>query len=211
MQENDVIQILPECKEDFLTLGIDISRRNSITYGEVKGVGRTKRLEHHPDKGGDTAMFQKVETAFANIKRTASLSPPTVIESDNEEVSEAFLAMCKQAKHRQASKKMRRDTHEGVNPPKATSESEANKEDAKAGHNNQLGLVVSGVSLALMLALTKPAAQKGFAINLWFFSCVGFNATLYAAYKKLDLFFGDRETKPSAPYGGDYSKRSASI
>jgi curved DNA-binding protein len=46
--------------DHYATLGVD----KSSTPDEIKKAYRKLASQHHPDKGGDTAMFQKIEEAY---------------------------------------------------------------------------------------------------------------------------------------------------
>ena len=47
--------------DDFYkTLGVE----RSATPDEIKSAYRKMASKHHPDKGGDTATFQKIEEAY---------------------------------------------------------------------------------------------------------------------------------------------------
>jgi DnaJ-class molecular chaperone len=49
--------------EHYQTLGVD---RNA-TPDDIKRAYRKLANQHHPDKGGDTAMFQKIQTAYETL------------------------------------------------------------------------------------------------------------------------------------------------
>lgn len=49
--------------EHYQTLGVD---RNA-TPEDIKRAYRKLANQHHPDKGGDTAMFQKIQTAYETL------------------------------------------------------------------------------------------------------------------------------------------------
>jgi hypothetical protein len=53
--------------EHYQTLGVD---RNS-TPEDIKRAYRKLANQHHPDKGGDTAMFQKIQTAYETLSDPA--------------------------------------------------------------------------------------------------------------------------------------------
>jgi curved DNA-binding protein len=49
--------------DHYQTLGIS----KSATQEEIKKAYRKLASQHHPDKGGDTATFQKIQTAYATL------------------------------------------------------------------------------------------------------------------------------------------------
>lgn len=49
--------------EHYKTLGVD----KNATPDEIKKAYRKLASQHHPDKGGDTAMFQKIEEAYRTL------------------------------------------------------------------------------------------------------------------------------------------------
>jgi curved DNA-binding protein len=49
--------------DHYSTLGID----KNATQDEIKKAFRSLASKHHPDKGGDTAKFQEIQTAYATL------------------------------------------------------------------------------------------------------------------------------------------------
>ena len=49
--------------DHYTTLGVD----KSATPEDIKKAYRSLASKHHPDKGGDTAKFQEIQTAYATL------------------------------------------------------------------------------------------------------------------------------------------------
>ena len=53
--------------DHYSTLGVD----KNATQDEIKKAFRSLASKHHPDKGGDTAKFQEIQTAYATLSDPA--------------------------------------------------------------------------------------------------------------------------------------------
>lgn len=67
--------------DHYQTLGIS----KSATQDEIKKAYRKLASQHHPDKGGDTATFQKIQTAYDTLS-----NPDKKAEYDNPNVFQNF-------------------------------------------------------------------------------------------------------------------------
>ena len=54
----------------YSTLGV----AETASPDEIKQAYRKLANQHHPDKGGDTATFQKIQEAYENIKKQRGIN-----------------------------------------------------------------------------------------------------------------------------------------
>lgn len=90
-----------------------LSLNNDASIEEVKKAYRKLSLQHHPDKGGDSNEFHKIQSAYKDIisgdykKRTEVFNASFESSSLREEVYEEVLGDDANQRHRSNSDKLK--------------------------------------------------------------------------------------------------------